>query len=87
MTECSRIADLLRRVLDGDPWYGLPLLRLIAGAGHRRQLLRHVARPRPTQRVPLRADRDVEEGARPAPRTPPGMNAPRNDLACDRVPR
>ncbi len=30
MTECSRIADLLRRALDGDPWYGRPLLDLIA---------------------------------------------------------
>lgn len=31
MTECSRIADLLSRTLNGDPWYGSPLLELIAG--------------------------------------------------------
>ena len=30
MAECARIADLLRRALDGDPWYGRPLLALIA---------------------------------------------------------
>ncbi len=34
MTETSRVADLVTRVIDGDPWHGSTVLALLEGVSH-----------------------------------------------------
>lgn len=42
MTETARLADLITRVIDGDPWHGSTVLALLDGVSHQAAAARSI---------------------------------------------